>query len=47
MRKGRVFVWLTDDGERLPVQILLRLAFPVGSVTLQLEKPAPLKEDSK
>jgi hypothetical protein len=46
-RKGRVFVWLTDDGERLPVQILLRLAFPVGSVTLQLEKPGPLKEDSK
>jgi hypothetical protein len=47
MRKGRVFVWLTDDSDRLPVQILLRLAFPIGSVTLQLEKPAPSKEDSK
>ena len=41
-RKGRVFVWLTDDAQRTPVQILLRLAFPVGTVTLQLEK-----EDAK
>ena len=52
MRRGRVFVWLTDDAERLPVQILLRLAFPIGSVTLQLEKPesqkpASQKEDAK
>jgi hypothetical protein len=37
-RKGRVFVWLTDDAERIPVQILLRLAFPIGTVTLQLQK---------
>jgi hypothetical protein len=41
-RKGRVFVWLTDDAQRTPVQILLRLAFPIGTVTLQLQK-----EDSK
>jgi hypothetical protein len=37
-RKGRVFVWLTDDAKRIPVQILLRLSFPIGTVTLQLEK---------
>lgn len=37
-RKGRVFVWVSDDAKRLPVQILLRLAFPLGSLTLQLEK---------
>lgn len=37
-RKGRVFVWLTDDARRLPVQIRLRLSFPIGTVTLQLEK---------
>jgi hypothetical protein len=37
-RKGRVFVWLTDDAQRVPVQILLRLAFPIGTLTLQLEK---------
>jgi hypothetical protein len=37
-RKGRVFVWLTDDGRRLPVQIRLRMNFPIGTVTLQLLK---------
>lgn len=37
-RKGRVFVWLSDDAKRIPVQIRLRLAFPIGTVTLQLEK---------
>ena len=37
-RKGRVFVWLTDDAKRVPVQIRLRLAFPIGTVTLQLQK---------
>ena len=41
-RKGRVFVWLTDNAERTPVQILLRLAFPIGTVTVQLQK-----EDAK
>jgi hypothetical protein len=37
-RKGRLFVWLTDDDRRLPVQIRMRLSLPVGTVTLQLEK---------
>lgn len=37
-RKGRVFIWLTDDDRRLPVQIRLRMNFPVGTVTLQLAK---------
>jgi hypothetical protein len=37
-RKGRVFVWITDDAKRMPVQIRLRLAFPIGTVTLQLQK---------
>lgn len=37
-RKGRVFVWLTDDERRLPVQIQLRMSFPVGTVTLYLLK---------
>ncbi len=41
-RRGRVFVWLTDDAQKTPVQVLLRLAFPVGNVTLQLQK-----EDAK
>ena len=37
-RKGRAFIWLTDDDKRLPVQIRLRMAFPVGTVTLSLAK---------
>ena len=37
-RKGRAFVWLTDDDRRLPVQFLLRMNFPLGTVTLELEK---------
>jgi len=37
-RTGRVFVWLTDDERRVPVQIRLRMSFPLGTVTLELEK---------
>jgi len=37
-RKGRVFVWLSDDARKIPVQIRLRMQFPVSTVTLQLQK---------
>ena len=37
-RSGRVFLWFTDDEKRTPVQIRLRLSFPIGTVTLQLQK---------
>ena len=37
-RKARLFVWLTDDSRKLPVQIRMKFAFPVGVVTLTLEK---------
>jgi len=37
-RKGRAFVWLTDDARRLPVQMRLRMSFPLGTVTLLLDK---------
>ncbi len=37
-RRGRLFVWLTDDERRVPVQIRVRLPFYVGTITLQLEK---------
>jgi hypothetical protein len=39
MRKGRALIWATDDADRTPVEIKLRLAFPIGTVTLDLEKP--------
>ena len=37
-RKGEVFLWLSDDSRRLPVQIRLRTGFPIGAVTVSLEK---------
>lgn len=39
-RKGRAFIWLTDDARKLPVQIRLRMQFPIGTVNLTLEKEA-------
>ena len=46
-RKGRAFLWATDDGDRLPVEIKLRMAFPIGTVTLDLERPGHPAEVSK
>ena len=40
-RKAKLYVWLTDDDRKLPVQIRVRLGFPVGTITLQLEKIGP------
>lgn len=37
-RRARMLVWLTDDARRLPVQIRARIPFPIGSITLELEK---------
>jgi hypothetical protein len=35
-RRGRLFVWLTDDDRKLPVRIRVRLPFYIGTVTLEL-----------
>ena len=37
-RKGRLWLWVTDDAVRLPVQIRVRLGFPIGNITLTLDK---------
>jgi hypothetical protein len=37
-RHAQLLVWITDDARRLPVQIRARMSFPVGNITLQLEK---------
>jgi hypothetical protein len=37
-RKGKLFVWMTDDAERVPVQLQFQMGFPIGNITLQLEK---------
>lgn len=36
-RPGRVYIWLTDDRRRIPVQIQVRLQLAIGTITLQLE----------
>lgn len=37
-RKAQLFVWLTDDARRIPVQIRARMGFPIGSITFAMEK---------
>ena len=36
-RKGRLQIWISDDPERMPVQLRLQFGFPIGSVSVQLE----------
>jgi hypothetical protein len=37
-RPAHLYVWLTDDRRRLPVQIRVRMQFTIGTITLLLEK---------
>ena len=37
-RKAQLLIWISDDPRRLPVQIRVRLSFPIGTITLELEK---------
>jgi hypothetical protein len=37
-KRGRAFVWLSDDSERMPVQMRFQMGFPIGNITLELEK---------
>lgn len=41
-RKGRLFIWMTDDAEHVPVQFRFQLGFPVGTVTVELDKQQQL-----
>ncbi|HEY7304321.1 MAG TPA: DUF3108 domain-containing protein [Bryobacteraceae bacterium] len=41
-RKGRLFIWLADGAGHLPVQLQVHLGFPVGNITIQLEKEEKL-----
>lgn len=37
-RKGRLLIWISDDPDRLPVQLRLEMGFPIGTVTVQLDR---------
>ena len=37
-RSAHLYVWLSDDRRRLPVQIQVRMPITVGTITLELEK---------
>ena len=37
-RNAHLYIWLTDDARRVPVQIRVRMQFTIGTITLQLEK---------
>ncbi len=41
-RKGRLFLWVTDDPERTPVQFRIQLGFPIGNILLELERQQKL-----
>lgn len=36
-RKGRLFLWLSDDAARTPLRIRVQMPFYLGTVTLELE----------
>ncbi len=37
-RKGRLLIWITDDARRVPVQMRFLFGFPLGDITLNIEK---------
>jgi len=37
-RSAHLYVWLSDDARKLPVQIRVRMQFTIGTITLQLAK---------
>lgn len=37
-KKGSLLVWLSDDAAHLPVQMRFQMGFPIGTISLELEK---------
>ncbi|MGD1070939.1 MAG: DUF3108 domain-containing protein [Bryobacteraceae bacterium] len=45
-RSGHLHIWLTDDAERLPVQLQVRLQITIGTITFRLWKPEAAKPEA-
>jgi hypothetical protein len=39
-RNAHLYIWLSDDARKLPVQIQIRLQIAIGTITFKLEKEA-------
>ncbi|MDQ2713180.1 MAG: DUF3108 domain-containing protein [Acidobacteriota bacterium] len=37
-RRGRLLIWISNDADHLPVQFRLLMGFPIGTVTVWLQK---------
>ena len=37
-RPGHLYLWMTDDRRKVPVQLRVRMTIAIGTITLQLEK---------
>jgi hypothetical protein len=37
-RRGRLLLWISNDADRVPVQFRMLLGFPIGTVTISLQK---------
>jgi hypothetical protein len=46
-RQARLFIWISDDARRLPVQIQVRMRIHIGTVTFTLDKVDPPLEGVK
>jgi hypothetical protein len=38
-RSAHLYVSITDDDRRLPIQVQVRLQFAIGTITFKMEKP--------
>jgi hypothetical protein len=37
-RHGSLFVWVSEEAKRVPVQLRFQMGFPIGSISLELQK---------
>lgn len=46
-RNARLFVWISDDARRIPVQVQARMRIHIGTVTFTLDKMEPAAEGTR